>query len=277
MTSIEHQMTQIYCFVDDYLKAHPRRAQWRRSPNAAPSLTDAEVITIALLQGSFGCATLKQTYLLVAHNYARAFPSLCSYQQWIARLHRLTSLVGQLVEAARHSDWSETTLYLMDAKPIPVCKPVRHGRVRLLREEGAYFGKGTTGWFFGFKLHVMTTQRGEIRGALLTPANTNERDVAGALSWAVDGGIVLCDGGYRSAPLALLLAEEAELLMITPQESGERRALISSLRERVETTFSQLWNRFIDRIFSRSWHGLWNTIKLKMLHYNLCRAGVLSA
>jgi len=38
-----------------------------------------------------------------------------------------------------------------------------------------------------------------------------------------------------------------------------------------------LWARFVDRILSRSWHGLWNTIKLKMLHYNLCRAGLLSA
>jgi hypothetical protein len=157
MTSIEHQMTQIYCFVDDFLKAYPRRAGWRRSPNAAPAFTDAEVITIALSQGSFGCATLKRAYLLVAHNYARAFPSLCSYQQWLNRLHRLTSLIGQLVEAARHSDWSETRLYLMDAKPIPVCKPIRHGRVRLLRDQGAYFGKGTTGWFSGFKLHVITT------------------------------------------------------------------------------------------------------------------------
>lgn len=277
MTSIEHQMTEIYCFVDDFLKAHPRRAQWRRSPNAAPRFTDAEVITIALLQGSFGCATLKRAYLLVAHNHARAFPALCSYKQWLNRLHLVTSLVGQLVEAARRSDCPKTTLYLMDAKPIPVCKPIRHGRVRLLREDGAHFGKSTTGWFFGFKLHVITTHRGEVLCGALTPANTNERDVAGALSEAVNGGIVLCDGGYRSAPLACSLAEEAEMLLITPQEAGSRRALVSSLRERVETTFSQLWTRFVDRVLSRSWHGLWNTIKLKMLHYNLCRAGLLSA
>ena len=39
MTSIEHQMAEIYIFVDDFLKAHPRRAQWRRSPNAAPRLS----------------------------------------------------------------------------------------------------------------------------------------------------------------------------------------------------------------------------------------------
>jgi hypothetical protein len=277
MTSIEHQMTEIYVFVDDFLKAHPRRAQWRRSHNAAPRLTDAEVITIALLQGSFGCATLKRAYLLVAANWRRAFPALCSYKQWLNRLHALTSLVGQLVEAARRSAEQQPTLYLLDAKPIPVCKPIRHGRVRLLREDGAAFGKSTTGWFFGFKLHVITTHGGEVLCGALTPANINERDVAGALCEAVAGGIVLCDGGYRSAPLAAAVAAEAEMLLITPQESGTRRALVSSLRERVETTFSQLWTRFIDRVLSRSWHGLWNTIKLKMLHYNLCRAGLLSA
>jgi hypothetical protein len=277
MTSIEHQMTEIYVFVDDFLKAHPHRARWRRSPNCCPAFTDSEVITIALLQGSFGCATLKRACLLVAANWRRAFPALCSYKQWLHRLHAVTSLVGQLVEAARRSNNASTTLYLMDAKPIPVCKPIRHGRVRLLREDGASYGKSTTGWFFGFKLHVITTHAGEVLCGALTPANTNERDVAGALCEAVDGGIVLCDGGYRSAPLAAALAAEAKMLLITPQESGERRALVSSLRERVEATFSQLWARFIDRVFSRSWHGLWNTIKLKMLHYNLCRAGLLSA
>jgi hypothetical protein len=277
VSSIEHQMTEIYVFIDDFLKAHPRRAGWRRSPNSRPAFTDAEVITVALLQGSFGCATLKRAYLLVRANFHRAFPRLCSYKQWLHRLHLLTSVTGQLVEAARRGDSRGATLYLMDAKPIPVCKPLRHGRVRLLREDGAYFGKSTAGWFFGFKLHVITARCGELLCGALTPANTNERDVAVALSQAVDGGIVLCDGGYRSAPLACALAEEAELLLITPQESGVRRALVSSLRERVETTFSELWARFVDRVFSRSWHGLWNTIKLKMLHYNLCRAGLLSA
>jgi hypothetical protein len=47
------------------------------------------------------------------------------------------------------------------------------------------------------------------------------------------------------------------------------------VRERIETVFSGLWARFIDRVFSRSWEGLWSTLKLKMLHYNLCLAGIL--
>lgn len=276
MPSIEHQMAEIYCFVDDFLKAHPRRARWRRSPNASPAFTDAEVITVALLQGCFGCATLKKTYQLVSDNWRSAFPRLCSYKQWLSRLHALAALVGGLLGAARRGDEHGARLYLLDAKPIAVCRPIRHGRVRLLREDGAYFGKSTAGWFFGFKLHVITTAGGHILCGLLTGGNTNEREAAVALGYAVDGGSALADGGYRSAPLARALAEEAELLLITPQESGARRALVSSLRERVETSFSQLWGRFVDRVFSRSWHGLWNTIKLKLVHYNLCHAGLLS-
>lgn len=54
-------MTELYCVVDDFLKTHPGLAQWRRSPHAQPHFSDAEVLTIALLQGAFDVATLKQT------------------------------------------------------------------------------------------------------------------------------------------------------------------------------------------------------------------------
>jgi hypothetical protein len=64
--SIEHQMTEIYCFVDDFLTTPPAVAHWRRSPHAQPRFSDAEVLTLALLQGVFEVATLKQTYRLVA-------------------------------------------------------------------------------------------------------------------------------------------------------------------------------------------------------------------
>ena len=34
-------------------------------------------------------------------------------------------------------------IYVIDSFPIPMCQAIRHGRVKLLRDEGAYFGKGT--------------------------------------------------------------------------------------------------------------------------------------
>ena len=177
---------------------------------------------------------------------------------------------------------------MIDGLPIRVCKPIRHGRVRLLREDGAYFGKSSTGWFFGFKLHAMVHYTGTIVSAILTPANFDEREAALALALSVDGGILLGDLGYRSKAnwLAETLAEEADMLLVHPADAGDkiqdarvnpRRALISSVRERVETSFSGLWQRFIDRNLSRSWQGLWSTLKLKMLHFNLCQSGYLPA
>jgi len=273
-------MTEIYCFVDDFLKAHPQQAQWRHSPNGRPRFTDAEVITIALLPNAFGCSTLKRAYELVRDNWRSAFPCLISYKQWINRLHALSGLVGQLVRAVSLRLAEADNFYLMDSKPIPVCHPIRHGRVRLLREDGAYFGKTSKGWFFGFKLHLLIAERGHVLGALLSPANWDDRDPALALCWAVEGGAVLADLGYRGGELPVNLMEEAEILLLTPADGGARRSaprvLLSSVRERVETTLSQLWSRFVDRVFSRSWAGLWTTIKLKLLHYNLVHAGFLS-
>jgi hypothetical protein len=267
-------MIEIYCFVDDFFKTRPDLLSWRCSPNSEPAFTDAEVITIALMQNCLGVDSLKQTYKLISKNYASAFPKLRSYQQWICRLHRLGHIIGSLFESAQWA--TRLKLYLIDSKPIPVCKSIRHGRVRLLREEGAYFGKSTSGWFFGFKLHTLQNAAGLIVDAILTPANLDDRDPALELAQSVDGGILLGGLGYRGSKLSELLCEESELLIITRADVPEKRGLHSSVRQGIETLFSQLWRGFIDRVFSRSWQGLWNTIRLKLLNYNLRHTGILS-
>jgi transposase len=275
--SVVDQLTEIYFWIDNLLKDHPQWAQWRQSNNSRPQFTDAEVVTIALMQGYFGCATLQQTYLLVRANAPGAFPQARSYKQWVARLPALDSLVGRLLGASSLVTDGQLHFYKIDSKPIPVCQAQRHGRVRLLREDGAYWGKSSKGWFFGFKLHTLVDQHGQILGAVLTPGNMTDKDVALALGWAVDGGIVVGDLGYRGEELADLLAEEADLLLLTRAVAGEKKALLATVRAGIETTFSQLWNRFVDRVYWRSWQGLWNTLKLKMLHFNLCNAGLLPA
>jgi hypothetical protein len=104
-----------------------------------------------------------------------------------------------------------------------------------------------------------------------------DRDPALDLTQAVEGGILLGDLGYRGPQFADLLAGQAEMLIITRTDVPDKRALHSSIRQQIETLFSQLWHGFIDRIFSRSWNGLWNTIRLKLLSFNLRHAGILSA
>lgn len=201
-TSIEHQMTELYCVVDEFLKAYPGLAHWRHSPQAQPPFSDAEVLTIALLQGVFEVATLKQTYRLVAQNWRTAFSHLASYKQWVTRVHQLRPQVSKLLASTCTHTGQAARLYLMDSKPIPLCHPIRHGRVRLLREDGAYFGKSSKGWFFGFKLHLLRHIDGRVLNLILTPGNYDDRVPALALVHAVDGGVTLGDLGYRgpSAP-----------------------------------------------------------------------------
>jgi len=276
--SIADQMLTIFCFVDDFLKTHPHLANWRTSNNRIPKCTDAEIMTIALMQAVFGVATHKQAYLLVKSVFPNAFPHLPQYPPFLTRLHQVQSLVGRLLFQAGTQAVGEQNVFLMDSKPIPVCKPIRQGRVRLLRQEGAYWGKNKAGWYFGYKLHVLSHADGTILEAFLTSGNVDDRDCVAAFAEGLEGNsILLADLGYRDGKaLEPGLMEEYGMILVTPSHAPEtKRALISSVRERIETVFSCLWQRFVDRVYSRSFEGLWSSIKVKMLHYNLCKAGII--
>jgi IS5 family transposase len=277
MSSIVDQLTELYAFVDDFLATHPDLMHWRQSPHNTPSFADSEVLTLALLQGCLGVASLKQTYRLVAANYRSAFPRLCSYPQWIARWHALTGVTSALLQATTQRLNGSAAFYLMDAKPLPVCHPVRHRRVRLLREEGAWFGKTSKGWFFGFKLHVLRHMDGRIVNLVLTPGNWDDRAPLLALLEGVEGGVTLGDLGYRGKQRAEEWSEEVGMLVLTRADAPETKHLLAPVRQGIETSFSQLWYKFLDRVFSRSGRGLWNTVQLKVIYYNLRHAGFLSA
>jgi transposase len=276
VNSIKQHLTEIYAHIDDFFKAHPHLQRHRRSPNDEPLLTDVEVIAIALRQGYFRNENLKHVYELVRANDPLAVKRWCSYQQWLARLHALSVQLQMVLESTFTVAEGAANLFVMDSKPIPLCLPIRHGRVRSLRDEGAYFGKSSKGWFFGFKLHLLRHVDGRLLNVVLTPGNWDDREAALALGLNVDGGVVLADLGYRGPATQDLLAEEAELLLITRADVVEKRALLSTVRQRIETTFSQLWHRFIDRVHARSWRGLWNTILLKLIYFQWTEAGHLT-
>ncbi len=46
--SIEHHLTELYVFIDDFLTARPALAHWRQSPHDEPAFADAEVLTTTL-------------------------------------------------------------------------------------------------------------------------------------------------------------------------------------------------------------------------------------
>jgi hypothetical protein len=117
-------------------------------------------------------------------------------------------------------------------------------------------------------LHVLSTRTGQIVGAVLLPTSYDDRAGARMLaSLMTEGSLCLADLGYRGKKFQLELYEEEGVLFLTRADIASQRLKIihSTIRTRVEGIFSSLWERFATRVYSRSWHGLWNTLKLKML------------
>jgi len=278
MKSIKEQLVIVYCLVDDCLKSRADGGDWRKSNNK-PKCTDAEIIALAMMQSYFGCASLKRAYLLVRANDPSAFPDLPTYKQWLARLHQLTAQIGWLLQSVPLEIEDADEIFLIDSFPIKMCQAIRHGRVNLLRDVGAYFGKSTKGWFFGFKLHVLTTRTGQIIGVVFLPTEYDDREGAKMLVGVLEeGSLCLADLGYRGARFQTQIYETEGVLFITRAdiESASLKITHSTIRERVEGVFSSLWERFATRVYSRSWNGLWNVLKLKMLDYKLCFANIIS-
>lgn len=79
------------------------------------------------------------------------------------------------------------------------------------------------------------------------------------------------DAGYGGAKRQAERFAENQSLLMTKQDAKKRKRRLPPVRRRIEASFSILRHQFIDRIFSRSWIGLWNTILLKLLFFNLFR------
>lgn len=275
--NVSDAMLSAYVYIDDFLKARPGLTLWRESPNDAPAFTDAEVLTLALMQPVLGHATLAQSYRLITGEYPDCFPNVVSYKQLVRRLGRIGELAGALFEQVTSRLGLDKRYLLCDSKPIPVCKPLRHGRVRLLREEGATFTKASGGWYFGFCLHMLTDAEGRPLNAMLLPAFINDRHALPELASVVAGGrLVIADHGYSGLDYARDVEEATGLfLCCTTDLKKEERRPLSALRQRIETTFACLCERFIDRVRPRSFAGLWNSIRIKLLHHNMVLAGIL--
>ena len=131
--------------------------------------------------------------------------------------------------------------------PLAVCHLARIQQHRVSRVD-ARRGKTSAGWFYGFKLHVVVNDRGELLALCLTPGNTDDRRPVPLLARRLFGRL-FGDKGYISAPLAERLLVTQGLRLITSLRKNMRNQLLHLsyrilLRKRalIETIVDQLKN-----------------------------------
>jgi hypothetical protein len=109
-------------------------------------------------------------------------------------------LAASLCAYVRHC-FTCTGISFIDSTSIKVCHNRRIAAHKVFKDLAAR-GKTSVDWFFGFKLHLVVNEQGQLLNVLLTPGNTDDLKAVPQLLQRLFGK-VFGDRGYVSQKLAL--------------------------------------------------------------------------
>ena len=132
----------------------------------------------------------------VCRHLRAAFPQLVSYGRFV---ELMPSALIPLCAYLRQCQGACTGISFIDSTPLAVCHPRRRHQHRLFAGL-AQWGKSSTGWFFGFKLHVVFNDQGQLLNLALTPGNVDDRQPVPDLVRNLFGKL-FADRGYLSNEL----------------------------------------------------------------------------
>ena len=246
-------LTQLFCEIDDFCqsflphwKAHVLELPTDRATRNRPcGLSLSEVMTIWVHYHQSGYHTFKWYYVNhVQVHLKSAFPRLPSYHRFIERIPEallpLTRFMQSRCEASRG-------IAFIDSTPLRVCENLRIPRHHTFADTAGR-GKSSTGWFYGFKLHLVVNDQGGIVSFALTAGNVDDRQPVPFLMKSVIGK-VFGDAGYLSSALTQQMAEQG-IEWITSRRNNMKKVVRSTfdqllLRKRfiIETINDQLKNQ----------------------------------
>ena len=240
---------ELFCHVDDFCQW---MATWEnakllgvaRKRGPAPRLSLSEVMTILIHFHQSHYRDFKAYYTQQVCKHMRSeFPGLVSYT-------RIVELMPSALPALYfylYGRFGQTTgVAFIDSTPLPVCHNKRIGRHQVFADVAAR-GKSSMGWFYGFKLHLIVNDQGELLAFQLTPGNVDDRKPVPQMSNNLWGKLV-GDRGYLSQPLFEQLFERG-LQLITPLRKNMKNRLVvlddkllTRKRAVIETIIDQLKN-----------------------------------
>jgi DDE family transposase len=241
----------LYCSVDAFWQRFEPR--WEREAlnsgqrrrRRATRLHPAEIMTILILFQQSGYRTFKAFYTQhVQTHLGEDFPGLLSYNRFVELMPRFLVPLAIYLQSQLGTC---TGISFIDSTSLVVCHNARIQQHRVFRVD-ARRGKTSVGWFYGFKLHLVVNDRGEVLAFCLTPGNTDDRRPVSRLVHRLFGKL-FGDKGYISAPLAEQLFLAQGLRLITKLRKNMRTHLLELsdrllLRKRalIETIIDQIKN-----------------------------------
>jgi transposase len=241
----------LFCSVDDFCQQFEPRWHQQLLGNGlihrhrARSLCLSEIMTILIGFHQSSYRTFKADYLEKVQAEGRsAFPALVSYGRFI---EWIPSTLLPLCAYLQSCFGKCMGISFLDSTSLKVCHNRRTQQHKVFRNLAAR-GKTSVDWFFGFNLHLVVNDQGELLNFTLTPGNTDDRTPIPKLLQQLFGK-VFADKGYVSQKLAKQLMETTGVQLITKLRRNMKNRLMRLsdgllLRKRsiIETIIDQLKN-----------------------------------
>jgi transposase len=229
-------LLELFVHVDDFCQAFlPHLEQHLLSSGAIQrrrerSLSISEVMTILIHFHQSHYRNFKAYYCEhVLPHLHREFPDLVSYTRFVDFIpSALIPLCAYFLQNCRGDC---TGVSFIDSTSLDVCLNQRIASHKVFAGLAGR-GKTSAGWFFGFKLHLVINDRGELLNVLLTPGNVDDRKPVPKLVRQLFGK-VFGDKGYISQALYELLRQTFGIQLVTKLRSNAKNRLPMPLMDRI--------------------------------------------
>ena len=235
----QDEVTAIFVKVDDFCKKyHDRIAETRKLAPDGPAkrrnresqLCDSEVITILVCFHLGAHRTFKHYYeQIVTEYYKPLFPKLVSYNRFLEIQQK--AAVPFMLFLKEECMGRSHGINFIDSTTLKVCRNQRihnHKVFKGLAERG----KSSMGWFYGFKLHLIVNEKGELLSFYLSKGNVDDRNVQ-IIKSMTKGifGKLFGDKGYLSKALFDALFQDGIQLVTKIKKNMKNH--IMSLKDKV--------------------------------------------
>lgn len=174
------KIVEIYFILDEFSKKYLQIVNahkvddgknHRNKPN---KMSDAEVMLILIMFHDGGYKCLKHYYInYICKHCHDLFPTTLSYNRFVELQRSVLIELGYFVKTCLMAEC--TGISFVDSTPLRVCREQRILQHKVF-QGFAQRGKCSMGWFFGFKLHIIINDRGELINFMITPGNVDDRD-----------------------------------------------------------------------------------------------------
>jgi len=233
-----------------------------------PKMSDCEIIALSLTGESIGIDSENYFWKKLKSDDSTCFPALIERSRFNRRRKILYPFIQKLNQSIADNLNENENAYIVDSIPVPVCQIAREKRSKVCKEvfENAPdkgFSAVSKSYYYGYKLHLITSVRGVFQSMDMTKASVNDVHYLSEVKYSgLNNCVLLGDKGYLSKTHQLDLFTYCNINLATPNRKNQHVKehfpfIFKRFRKRIETIFSQLCDQFmLKRNYAKSFAGL---------------------